>query len=203
MPRSGDVTRSNILDAAQHQILQHGFAGASVDRIINAAHITKGGFFHHFKSKGALAEALVNRFVEQDAQLLATVCKRAERLSDDPLQRVLNIIGLYADALDDHPDVIEGCLYASFALQRKEYPLEVARATAAGIAHVYDVLGPYYQAALDAYPVKKPLGCDDLISLFVSIGEGALIIAAINQDPKVPGQQFRLHKTHVELLFGR
>ena len=56
MPRSGEATRRNILDAAQGLILQHGFAGASIDRIIGDAEITKGAFFHHFPNKATLAK---------------------------------------------------------------------------------------------------------------------------------------------------
>ena len=37
MPRSGEATRQNILDTAQGLILQHGFAGASIERIEDIA----------------------------------------------------------------------------------------------------------------------------------------------------------------------
>ena len=162
MPRSGATTRQNILDAAQGIILQRGFAGASIDRIITEAGITKGAFFHHFPNKAALAEAVITRFIETEAALFDGICVRAERLSDDPVQRLLNILGLYADALDQHPEVVEGCLYASVALQRSEYPETISSLTSASIEQTVEKLRPYYQAALAAAPPRKAVDVNDL-----------------------------------------
>lgn len=203
MPRSGEATRRNILDTAQQQILQYGFAGASIDRIVSAANITKGAFFYHFKSKALLAEAVITRFINAEAEMFDDICMRAERLSDDPVQRVLNIIGLYADALDHHPEVVEGCLYASVALQRNEYPQSISAITAGSIDRTVDVLRPYYQAALAAAPATKPVDVEELLYLFISVGEGALILAGLQQDPTIPGKQFRTLQAHTALMFGR
>ncbi|WNK01035.1 TetR/AcrR family transcriptional regulator [Thalassospiraceae bacterium LMO-JJ14] len=203
MPRSGATTRLNILNAAQGIILQRGFAGASIDRIITEAGITKGAFFHHFPNKAALAEAVVTRFIETEAALFDDICVRAERLSDDPVQRLLNILGLYADALDQHPEVIEGCIYASVALQRSEYPATISGLTSVSIEQTVDKLRPYYQAALDAAPPRKAVDVDDLVDLFVSAGEGAIILAGVRQDPALPGRQFRNLQAQTALLLGR
>lgn len=202
MSRTGNLTRQRILDAAQLLILQHGFVGTSIDRIINAVGITKGAFFHHFPNKAALAEAIAARIIAEDLALLRDTCARAERLSDDPLQRVLNIIGLYADTIDDNPEIVEGCIYASYALQRREYPVDVGAAFSQAFSQIYDVLRPYFQAALNAYPARKNVTADELIESFISTGEGAIILAAINKDPSIPGRQFRLYKNYIELLFG-
>ena len=203
MSRSGEATRQNILDAAQAIILQRGFAGASIDRIIARAKITKGAFFHHFPNKAALAEALISRFIDAEATLLDDICLRAERLSEDPVQRVLNILGLYADALDQHPEVVEGCLYASVALQRSEYPETVSAITAKSIERTIEKLRPYYQAAMDSAPLRKHLTVEGLLDLFICMGEGALILAGQRQDPVVPGRVFRTLQAHTAVIFGR
>lgn len=203
MPRSGTATRQNILDAAQAIILQRGFAGASIDRIITGAGITKGAFFHHFPNKAALAEAVINRFIDAEAALFKDICIRAERLSDDPVQQALNIIGLYADALDNHPEVVEGCLYASVALQRSEYPDEVSKIAADSIDQTTAQLRPYFDAAIRAAAPRKKINADDLADMFISVGEGAIISAAYRKDPSIPGRQFRTLKAQLELLFGR
>lgn len=203
MPRSGEATRQNILDTAQGLILQHGFAGASIERIINGAHITKGAFFHHFPNKAALAEAVIGRFIDIEATMFNDICRRAERLSDDPVQRVLNILELYADALDSHPEVVDGCLYASVALQRGEFPDTVTEITAKSIEQTTALLRPYFEAAITAASPKRDCNADALADMFVCVGEGAFILAGLKRDPSIPGQQFRALKSQWELLLGR
>lgn len=64
-----------------------------MDEIIASAGTTKGGFFHHFPTKQALARGLVERYVADDMELLEALMARAERLSDDPLQQLLLFVG--------------------------------------------------------------------------------------------------------------
>ena len=54
-----DRSRQAIIDAACPIFHQHGYAGASLNEIILASGLTKGGFYFHFPSKEALAVAVV------------------------------------------------------------------------------------------------------------------------------------------------
>ena len=51
--------REKILDAAKQLVMTKGFSGMSVDDILHAADVSKGAFFHHFKSKAVLGNELV------------------------------------------------------------------------------------------------------------------------------------------------
>jgi len=58
-PEHKQATHLRILAAAESLFRQHGFEGASVERVMRAAGLTVGGFYAHFTSKEALlAEAL-------------------------------------------------------------------------------------------------------------------------------------------------
>lgn len=61
MPRVYSSSRSAILDATERVILRDG--SVSVDAVLAEAGVSKGGFFHHFKSKEALLGALTERLV--------------------------------------------------------------------------------------------------------------------------------------------
>ncbi len=54
-----DRSRRAILDAAAPVFADGGYAGASLNRIIAASGLTKGGFYFHFPSKQALALAVI------------------------------------------------------------------------------------------------------------------------------------------------
>ncbi len=55
----GERSRRAILDVACRQFADRGYAGTSLNDIIAASGLTKGGFYFHFPSKQALALAVV------------------------------------------------------------------------------------------------------------------------------------------------
>ncbi|MGL4310173.1 MAG: TetR/AcrR family transcriptional regulator [Paracoccaceae bacterium] len=57
-PKAPDQTRRALLDAAADQALAHGMAALSLPAVAEAAGVTKGALFHHFRSKQGLIEAL-------------------------------------------------------------------------------------------------------------------------------------------------
>jgi AcrR family transcriptional regulator len=61
----GGATRRKILEAAAEAFSEHGFAGTSLNDVIKSAGVTKGGFYHHFPSKEALALEVVHYKQEQ------------------------------------------------------------------------------------------------------------------------------------------
>ena len=69
MARKGEDTRNRILDAAQAMVLDRGFAGVSVDQLIQGLGLTKGAFFHHFRNKNDLARSLIRRYADQGLAL--------------------------------------------------------------------------------------------------------------------------------------
>jgi AcrR family transcriptional regulator len=67
----GSATRQHILAVATEAFLAHGYAGTSLSDLIRAAGVTKGGFYHHFPSKEALAVEVVRaRQAEETAAVV-------------------------------------------------------------------------------------------------------------------------------------
>ncbi|NMJ43488.1 TetR/AcrR family transcriptional regulator [Roseomonas sp. JC162] len=83
--RTGDA-RARLLDAALVQIRTRGYEATSIDDLCRAAGVTKGAFFHHFRSKEELGIAAAARFLEW---LEALFVRSGWRDHADPLQRVL------------------------------------------------------------------------------------------------------------------
>ena len=55
-------SKTKLLDAALQVIRAKGYASTTVDDICRQASVTKGSFFHHFKSKDELALAAVEHW---------------------------------------------------------------------------------------------------------------------------------------------
>ncbi|HAJ92079.1 MAG TPA: TetR/AcrR family transcriptional regulator, partial [Gammaproteobacteria bacterium] len=125
MASKGENTRKRILDTAQAMILDHGYAGVSVDQLISSMGLTKGAFFHHFKSKQALARTLIQRYSDDGVQLFRDNLARAKKLSDDPLQQFLIFIGLYEELFEGLAEPYPGCLLASYVMEMQQFDEEM------------------------------------------------------------------------------
>lgn len=51
-------SRTRLLDAAAHVFLEHGYERSSMDQVRAAASVSNGSLYHHFPTKGRLADAL-------------------------------------------------------------------------------------------------------------------------------------------------
>jgi AcrR family transcriptional regulator len=56
-------TRARLIDAAADVFAREGFPGASIERVTDAAGLSRGSFYAHFESKDDLLLALVDRMV--------------------------------------------------------------------------------------------------------------------------------------------
>ena len=126
--RKGHETRERILDIAEAGVLAKGFGATSIDEIIAEAGITKSGFFYHFKDKNELANGLLERYNGQNDRLLDDVFGRARQLSDDPLQRLMIGLTLFAERMAGLPGGHPGCIVATMSYQDRLFDREVRAA---------------------------------------------------------------------------
>src|SRR5688572_33431287 len=95
-PKRPNETRERLLAVAETAVMAKGFAATSIEELIAAAGITKSGFFYHFRDKGALARALIERYLVQDKILLEDIFRRGDQLNEDPLHGFLVGLRLFA-----------------------------------------------------------------------------------------------------------
>lgn len=76
----GDRGKESFLKAATLQINEHGYRGASVDRISASLNLTKGAFYHHNEAKDELVAACFRRSfgIMRDAQRQARALPESE-----------------------------------------------------------------------------------------------------------------------------
>lgn len=203
MPRDGSVTREKIMDVGQQLLLEHGYGGMSVDQVIEGAGITKGAFFYHFKSKNALAQALLDRYVQMDDDMLHDLMGRAEKLSHDPLQQYLIFVGLLEEVLRDLSEPPPGCLVASYIYQLEMFPPETQQSVIDGFIEWERVLGEKLQAAMDKQTPKLPVSAMQLYDNLLALFEGGVIMAKLYRKSETLAEQVGQHKNYVELLFGQ
>ncbi len=201
MPRDGSGTRAQIMDAAQALILQHGFAGTSVDAVLERTSLTKGAFFHHFKSKNDLARALIERFAEQDAALLRATMERAERLSRDPVQQLLIFVGLLEElaAANAAPP---GCLYASYSYEAQLFDTGTHATIRGGLLLWRERLAGKLRQAIAGRAPRVTVDVEEVADMLSVIIEGAYVLSRTMDDPGLVAKQLAQYRGYLELLFG-
>ena len=71
------------MENAFREIHAHGYAGASLDRILASSGVTKGALYHHFKSKADLLHAVMDDVL---GPMVADRWLEPLRESDDPIR---------------------------------------------------------------------------------------------------------------------
>lgn len=202
MPRDGTATRQKILDAGQQLLLQHGYGGMSVDQVIGAAEITKGAFFYHFKTKNDLAQALLERYVQMDNELLHDLISRAEALSHDPLQQYLIFVGLLIETMRGFDEPPPGCLVASYIYQLDTFSPETQRDVIDGFSEWERVLVEKLKAAAKNQKPLLAVSMEQIYTNLLALFEGGVIMAKLYNNSQTLAEQLSQHRNYVELLFG-
>lgn len=70
---SADERRDQILDCAQNLFFTKGFEATTVQDLMLAAGVSKGGFYHHFAAKEDVLEAVSQRLAGVSTQLIEDV----------------------------------------------------------------------------------------------------------------------------------
>jgi TetR/AcrR family transcriptional repressor of nem operon len=118
-------SKARILDAALRVIRTKGYSATTIDDVCATAGLTKGSFFHHFKSKDELALAATAHFAAMADGLFAAA---PYRTLSDPRERVIGYVKfrksiltgdlpeftcllgtLVQEAYETHPAIREAC----------------------------------------------------------------------------------------------
>jgi TetR/AcrR family transcriptional regulator, transcriptional repressor for nem operon len=198
----GERTRTRIMDLAYASIVEKGFAATSIEELVEAAGITKSGFFYHFKDKNDLARQLFERFLDEDSGILEAFEQRARELSDDPLQSFLIFLNIYAQMMDDMDALHPGCMVATVTYQERMFDSEVKQMNIDYLLRMRGRFVRWLEEIVAKYPPSAEIVVEDLADLLNVIVEGAIIQSKALKDPGLMGRQTRLYRNHVKMLFG-
>ncbi len=191
--------RTELLEAARSLMLEKGYAATSVGEICQQAGVTKGAFFHYFPSKEALGSAVLHYHWQPLRELLEN--NASFQQLEDPVERLKVHCRLIAD-LHDHPDTPASCLFGNIA---QELPM-TNPALCALCDQVFawwaDILQADLDAAVQLYPPRIPIDTRQVAEHFVTVYEGAMILAKARQDRSVIRTQLEQFIDYLDLIFS-
>jgi AcrR family transcriptional regulator len=201
LTRKGADTRERILALAEQSVLEKGFAATSIEEMITAAGLTKSGFFYHFKDKGELAKALLQRYLDTEEHMLNDLFARATELHEDPLHAFLIGLKMFAELMSDLPTGHPGCLVASYCYQDRLFDQEVRDLNAAGVLRWRRRFREQLDRIAALYPPRIDVNLDDLADMVSALADGGIIISKVVHDKDVLPRQILLFREYVRAIF--
>jgi AcrR family transcriptional regulator len=192
-----------ILAVAHESVVAKGFDATSVEEIAAAVEISRAGFFYHFPDKNALALALVERHAAFENRLMAELMARAAELSDDPLQRLLILVRLYAELFADMPNGYPGCIVASAAYQDRLFDARVKNANRQAVLAWRGQMKLLLEEVVAVYPPREPVDLTALADMMNTVVEGGLVMSRALGEPHMIVGQVLLLRQYLKLLFTR
>lgn len=197
-PDRGDA-RTRLLDAARDVIRQKGFSATSVDDLCQAAGVTKGAFFHHFRTKEAIGVAAANQWAEVTGALFATAPYHEPT---DPLARVLAYLD-FRDAIIAGDLAEFTCLVGTMTQETYHSFPAIRDACAASIFGHADTLEPDIAEAMQMRGmVPDDWSARSLALHMQAVLQGAFILAKAANSPEPARHSIGHLKRYVELLFA-
>ena len=191
------TTRTKLLTVAQSIILRKGFTAMTLDALCESTEVTKGSFFHHFKNKEELGEAVLKQFWDE-------VQSRQEKSSyqniPDPLEKMLSYIESTIDFYTD-PILRSGCLLAIYVLELKDTNPVIYKQTVENIRLWRNTINSMIE---DIAKEHEPIIDFDSLAwaeFYISTLQGALIIAQSQNDVSVIRRTLTLYKIQLSSLF--
>jgi TetR/AcrR family transcriptional repressor of nem operon len=178
--------REKILTEGLRVVHAHGFAGASVRDIVQAAGVPQGSFTNHFVSKEAFGLEVIDLYFANSCESM-----RQTLLNDElpPLQR----LGDYVDASRNRlmrNNMRTGCLFGNFTAEASG-DNEAIRAKLLDIfAEVRRSLAYCLRAAVNAGELREDFDCDETAAFIFASMQGANLIAKAQRDP-APVERFK------------
>ena len=136
-------SKTKLLNAALNVIRAKGYSATTVDDICHAAGVTKGSFFHHFKSKDDLALSAAAYWGEMTEGFFASA---PYHQSKDPLERLLGYVDFRGEILQgDLPDYT--CLLGTLVQETYATHPDIRAACDKGMSTHIDILTRDIEAA--------------------------------------------------------
>ncbi|OGT70809.1 MAG: hypothetical protein A3H44_12530 [Gammaproteobacteria bacterium RIFCSPLOWO2_02_FULL_57_10] len=201
MTTRANSSRERILTAAEAIILEKGYTGTNIDEILDKAAITKGGFFYHFNGKGEMARALVERYIEHDMTVFTELLERTDKLSEDPLQRVLIFLNLFSEMVSGMSATHPGCLVAAFTYEMQQFDEDVRKRMLFGVMEWRRFMAERLQLVMERYKPRINVSVDVLADMFTSTLEGGIILARVLDNNQALIDQVQAYRSHLRLVF--
>lgn len=190
--------RDRLLDAALKIVRAKGYSATNVDEICAEAGVTKGAFFHHFKSKEEWAVAAAQHWSEMTGALFANAPYHDHV---DPFDRLIGYVEFRKQIIDG--DLAEfTCLVGTMTQEVYGSHPAIRDACAASIFGHAATLEPDIEAAMKTRGIKADWTPASLAAHTQAVLQGAFILAKATGDRAMARDSVDHLRRYIETLFA-
>jgi len=191
------AARQKLLEAAISLIRTKGYTSTTVDDLCEAAAVTKGAFFHHFKTKEGLGIAAADYWSERAEAFFQAAPYHHHK---DPLDRVLGYIDFRkAILVGTLPEFT--CLVGTMVQEVYETAPAIREACEACISGHAAVLEADIAEAMKLRRMRPKWTAGSLALHTQAVLQGAFILAKAKGEAAIAGESIDHLRRYVELLF--
>jgi TetR/AcrR family transcriptional regulator, transcriptional repressor for nem operon len=189
-------SKLKLLDAMISVVRAKGYNATRVEDVCETAGLTKGSFFHHFKSKDELALAAIAHW-NQAARVFASASYHDH---EDPLDRLLGYVdfrkSLLKGSLRDYTCFVGTIISEAYAT----HP-ELRAACERDLSDHARKLEPDIVEAMQRYGVSGSFTAQSLALHIQTVVQGAFVLAKAKDSAEVAAQSFDHLRRYLESLF--
>lgn len=198
-PAAKPSARTRLLDAAFTVIRQKGYSATTVDDLCAAAGVTKGAFFHHFRSKDELGAQAAKHWSAMTGGLFAAAPYHAH---PDPLDRVLGYLAFRKSILQGTVPEFT-CLVGTMVQEIHETSPSIRMACDATISDHAALIEADIAQAMKARAIRAEWTAQSLALHTQAVLQGAFILAKAKGGPDIAAESIDHLSRYIALLFNR
>jgi TetR/AcrR family transcriptional repressor of nem operon len=192
-------TKHKLVDAGVKLMRARGYSATTVDDICAEAGVTKGGFFHYFKSKDDIAKSALTHFHEGKVKNYE---EAAFRKFADPLDRVFGRLDFVKVSVGGDRRVTKGCLIGVFAQELAFTNPEIRDVCQGFFSRIVRDFANDLAEAKAIYAARAKFDPKAVALFYLSLVQGSLMLAKIAGNNDVLHDNIEQFRGHLKNLFG-
>jgi TetR/AcrR family transcriptional regulator, transcriptional repressor for nem operon len=191
-------SKTKLLEATLKVVRAKGYSATRIEDVCAEAGLTKGSFFHHFKSKEDLALSAVAHWEAMTSALFASAPYHEPM---DPVARLLAYVEFRKALLTGElPDYT--CFVGTLVQETYQTHPEVSAAAAGNIRSHAKTLEADIRAAMRDRKVSGAWTPESLALHFQAVIQGSFILAKANAGAAAAVESLEHLKRYIDLMFG-
>jgi len=107
--------KKELLSVAEKLFLDKGYEQTSIDDILKASGISKGGFYHYFKSKDEILYESINNIIEEALEYLTPIVEDDKLDALEKFKRFMLEKSKFQDTKKEYAELLAGILQSDIA----------------------------------------------------------------------------------------